>query len=178
MCSTSPKEWEVAGAAKLGGWGSGGPRPLSFRGTACRLSAASEKYGCGSGSSACLWGEGVGELQFKASAGPYPRVRLPLSAGVVPHPATWPFRKAVVLSKEGAQLLLRPLCFQFSLPLIFFPWKAALVKCLRATFWENHCLRVLWTTAPLFQMVKQPVTASFSVSKVYLTFFSNSSYNF
>lgn len=85
--------------------------------------------------------EGGGLLQFRASAGPCPPVRLPLSAGVVPHPATWPFRKAVVLSKEGAQLLLRPLCFQFSLLPISFPWKAALVECLRVASGEKHCLK-------------------------------------
>lgn len=51
-------------------------------------------FGCSSGS--------------QCSAGPcpspYPTVRQSLSARVVPHPATWPLRKAVVLSKEGAQL--------------------------------------------------------------------------
>lgn len=83
-----------------------------------------------------------GGCSLERSAGPCPSnyltVRRSLSAGVVPHPATWPLRKAVVLSKEGAQLFETSFFFQFSLPLIF-PWKAGLVKCLRAAFWENHC---------------------------------------
>lgn len=83
-----------------------------------------------------LWG-----LQCGAVCRPLPQPlphRQSLPALVLSHPATWPLRKAVVLSKEGAQLSLRPLCFQFCLPLIF-PWKAGLVKCMRAAFWENHC---------------------------------------
>lgn len=84
-----------------------------------------------------FWG-----LQCRRSARPCPSPyltgRQSLSARVVPHPATWPLRKAVVLSKEGAQLSWRRLCFQFSVPLIF-PGKAGLVKCLKAAFWENAC---------------------------------------
>lgn len=120
--------------------GGGGPGQLSFPGGLAdtQRAAVSEKYAWSRRSSACLGGW----LQFRASASPYPQVRLSLSAGVVPHPATWPFRKAAVLSKEGAQLLLRPLCFQFSLPLIF-PRKATLVNSFRAAFWENQCLSPL-----------------------------------
>lgn len=82
--------------------------------------------------------------------GPHPTVRLSLSARVVPHPATWPLRKAVVLSKEGVQLILSLLCFQFSLPLIF-PWKASLVKHFGRT------TELDWSATSVSQIIEQPV---------------------
>lgn len=77
----------------------------------------------------------------------------------------------MVLSKEGAQLSWRRLCFQFSVPLIF-PGKAGLVKCLEAAFWENACSlkSLLDHTALMAQVIEHPVTAPFSLSKVLLSF--------
>ena len=121
--------------------GGGGPGQLSFPGRACTPSNVQQCQSSMRGAGGRPPSLGA-DSSLRASASPYPQVRLSLSAGVVPHPATWPFRKAVVLSKEGAQLLLRPLCFQFSLPLIF-PRKAALVNSPRAAFWENQCLGLL-----------------------------------
>lgn len=79
---------------------------------------------------------------------------------------------------------MRPLCFQFSPPLIFFPWKAGLVKCLRAAFGEDRGSSVPWTLALVSAVVTQPVIAPFPSSKVLLCFlfffslFNNSVYKF
>lgn len=68
----------------------------------------------------------------------------------------------MVLSKEGAQLSWRPLCFQFSLP-----WNAGLVKCLGQHFGRTT-LFIHW--ALVAPGIEQSVTAPFWSSKVLLSF--------
>ena len=126
--------------------GGGGPGQLSFPGRACRHSE------CSSVREVCMeqevvrlpWGggDGWGDSSLEHLQAPTPKsdcLCQPGSSHILPPGLSG---KPVVLSKEGAQLLLRPLCFQFSLPLIF-PRKATLVNSLRAAFWENRFLSLL-----------------------------------
>lgn len=75
------------------------------RGSSFSVAAAALRQAC---ALKCVVGLLFGGSGLQRCAGacpsPYPTVRQSLSARVVPHPATWPLRKAVVLSKEGAQL--------------------------------------------------------------------------
>lgn len=115
LCRTSPTGMSVAGAAKVGGRGGSAvsKRPQgSFHilRALCRewvkaqcpsfpVATVYEKYACRSVSLACLL-----RVHFKSDVQVSAPSASPHSdnlcqSGVVPHPATWPLRKAVVLRK-------------------------------------------------------------------------------
>lgn len=102
-------------------------------------------FGCSDGREVCMekWLagllSGVGSGMHSGSAVQVPAAPHSVSlctAWVVSHPATWLLRKAVVLSKEGAQLFRSWLCLEF--PLLSLPWKAGLLRCHRAAFGGKH----------------------------------------
>lgn len=142
-CSTGPEGWDVAAAANPRGRGTRSAL-LSREGlqTLRVQQCQRSMHGAGGRPPALGGGDGWGDSSLEHLQAPTPKsdcLCQPGSSHILPPGLSG---KPVVLSKEGAQLLLRPLCFQFSLPLIF-PRKATLVNSLRAAFWENRFLSLL-----------------------------------